>query len=147
VFKRSLVIFFLVLSISLPILANSKKDIEAKLISDTLSKLFNYKLKIYTESKYAKEIISMSSGKLEFVPNCKDSDLVIGDELPKNCDAKMCLFFTYNYEFLKKYDNVLGGLFWAKNRVKLIFIKERLEKHGITIPDELKKYIEYLEYL
>ena len=124
-----------------------KKQIEARLISTTLYQLFNYKLKIYTEKKHVKDIIKMSGGKLELAINCKKSDLVIGDKMPDNCGRKLCLFFTYNYQFLKDNNNVLGGLFWAKNRVKLIFVRERLQQNGITVPKKLEKYLEYLEYL
>ncbi len=125
-----------------------KQKIEAKLISTTLSKLFKYKLKVYTNKKYIKDVISLSEGKLEYVDNCKESDLIITDSIPKDCkEGKVYLFFTYNYDFLKNNKDVLGGLFWAKGRVSVIFVRERLEEHGIIVPEDLKKYLEYLEYL
>ncbi len=125
-----------------------KQKIEAKLISTTLSKLFKYKLKVYTNKKYIKDVISLSEGKLEYVDNCKESDLIITDSIPKDCKkGKVYLFFTYNYDFLKNNKDVLGGLFWAKGRVSVIFVRERLEEHGISVPEDLKKYLEYLEYL
>ncbi|RLF05213.1 MAG: hypothetical protein DRJ64_05875 [Thermoprotei archaeon] len=145
--KILVLIFVIIFSNSLLANENQKKQIEARLISTTLYQLFNHKLKIYTDTKHIREVVKMSEGKLELAINCQKSDLVIADKIPKSCEKKICLFFTYDYQFLKNNKNVLGGLFWAKNRVKLIFVRERLEEYGISVPRELEKYLEYMEYL
>jgi hypothetical protein len=51
------------------------------------------------------------------------------------------IIFTTNYRILRQNSDIIGAFYWSKGRPQIIFIRPRLEKKKITLPDNFKKYI------
>jgi len=79
--------------------------------------------------------------------NCKESNFVF---IKKNItDKNLCLnknklYFTNNYKKLLSNNKYFGAFFWSKSRPNIVFIKNRLTKHKITLPNSYKQFIEDL---
>lgn len=58
--------------------------------------------------------------------------------LPENA-----LLFAIDYRVLKAYrEKVIGGFYWQKGRPNLIFFKQELHLHHITLPRQMQAYVE-----
>ena len=82
--------------------------------------------------KYSKYIISSKIENSKYI--------ILSDDI-KIANSNVILFVT-SYSLLKTQKNAIGAFYWKKNRPTIIFIKERLEKKGITLSDSFKKYYE-----
>ena len=49
--------------------------------------------------------------------------------------------FTTNRHFLYNCQAVIGAFYWTKGRKQLIFIKNRLDKYHLKLPQEYEKYM------
>lgn len=49
--------------------------------------------------------------------------------------------FVSNVVQLKIYDNAIGGLFWEDGEMKIVLLKERLERFNLKVDERLGKYI------
>lgn len=49
--------------------------------------------------------------------------------------------FVSNVVQLKIYDNAIGGLFWENGEMKIVLLKERLERFNLKVDERLGKYI------
>ena len=77
------------------------------------------------------------------VYTCEEADIVIlstMEQLPEACQNK--LLFTSRYKIFSKTPEVIGAFFWQKGRPNIIFRRESLEKHHITLDSTFDKYIE-----
>lgn len=100
-------------------------------------------IKLYTQDKeyinvfadYAHISIVKKTDNADVVLITEESDL---SNLPAS--PKQILFAT-SYQLLKKNNDIIGALYWRKGRSQLVFIKDRLEKHGIVLPFEYQKFI------
>lgn len=57
-----------------------------------------------------------------------------------NVSKKPILFVT-DYHFLKESDDIVGAFYWRKGRSQLLFIKQRLKEHDITLPREYQSFM------
>jgi len=116
------------------------KKIETMIISQISSTLTGkqYRIKAFTTDnmkyifKYSKILIPSYE--------CDKADIVIaGDQLKnKNCEKKVMI--VTKYYLIRKYENAVAAFYWYKGRPNILFIKERLEKFGISLPAKYKKY-------
>ena len=60
------------------------------------------------------------------------------------CDDKKRLYFTNNYRKLLSNEKYFGAFFWSKSRPNIVFVKHRLEKYNITLPQSYLQFIEDL---
>jgi hypothetical protein len=59
-----------------------------------------------------------------------------------NADSgKKPIIFVTNYHFLKISDDIVGAFYWRKGRSQLLFIKNRLKEHNITLPKEYQNFM------
>jgi len=58
----------------------------------------------------------------------------------RNFDKKPIIFVT-NYHFLKISKEIVGAFYWRKGRSQLLFIKNRLKQHNITLPKEYQNFM------
>ena len=58
----------------------------------------------------------------------------------RNFDKKPIIFVT-NYHFLKISKEIVGAFYWRKGRSQLLFIKNRLKQHNITLPKEYQSFM------
>ena len=79
--------------------------------------------------------------------SCEESNFVF---IKKNIsDKNLCLnknklYFTNNYKKLLSNSKYFGAFFWSKSRPNIVFIKDRLIKHKIILPNSFKQFIEDL---
>ncbi|MEA3418580.1 MAG: hypothetical protein U9Q90_04195 [Campylobacterota bacterium] len=55
--------------------------------------------------------------------------------------AKKPILFSTSYRLLKRSTDIVGALYWEKGRSQLLFIKDRLKKHQIELPQEYKIFL------
>lgn len=58
----------------------------------------------------------------------------------RDFDKKPIIFVT-NYQFLKISEEIVGAFYWRKGRSQLLFIKNRLKQHNITLPKEYQNFM------
>jgi len=55
--------------------------------------------------------------------------------------GKKPILFATDYRFLKRSDDIIGAFYWRKGRSQLLFIKNRLDEHHITLPKEYEDFL------
>lgn len=120
-------------------------ELEAKIISNIAIasikndiKLFIPEISISEKEIYSKFFILSNS--------CDDANFVF---IKKSIDINsLCkedtnkIFFTNNYQKLLNDNKYLGAFFWNKSRPNITFIKNRLEKQKIELPNSYAKFVE-----
>lgn len=54
---------------------------------------------------------------------------------------KKLIIFVTNYQLLSVSEDVVGAFYWRKGRPQLLFIKNRLDKHNVVLPEEYKSFM------
>jgi len=60
------------------------------------------------------------------------------------CMDKNKLYFTNNYKKLLSNDKYFGAFFWSKSRPNIVFIKSRLNREHLSLPQNYQQFIEDL---
>ncbi len=68
---------------------------------------------------------------------CNKADMIISDS---SIAAFGKPYFALDFESLLKNKDAVGGLYWLDGRYQLVFIKERLSKFHITLPNEYRQF-------
>ena len=55
--------------------------------------------------------------------------------------GKKPIIFVTNYKLLKLSDGIVGAIYWRKGRSQLLFIKNRLDEHNITLPKAYQNFM------
>ena len=98
-------------------------------------------LKIWSDSKEKREIIQKVKG-FVVVDSPQSADICFVTST-KKLNAPNCLIFTGSYKELKRFkESAIGGFFWQKGRPNIIFLRENLKKHHISLPTAMQDYIE-----
>lgn len=119
-------------------------ELEAKIIANIANSTTkgNIKLFIPNITELEKNIYSKY---LEVVDSCENSNFVfIKNKInkPESCQQKNKVFFTNNYRKLLNKNMYIGAFFWSKSRPNIVFIKKRLDKKEITLPNSYSQFIE-----
>jgi len=118
-------------------------ELEAKIISKISSDLLKKRTKIYIPniSNKEKEIYSKY---FDLSEECSSADFVFdkNDLASYDCQESNVVYFTNNYRRLMSDGRYVGAFFWNKSRPNIVFIKNRLDKNGMNLSKEYKKYIE-----
>ncbi len=119
-------------------------ELEAKIIANIANSTNegNIKLFIPKITELEKKIYSKY---LKVVDNCESSNFVfIKNKInkPQNCQNSNRVFFTNNYRKLLNKDMYIGAFFWSKSRPNIVFIKNRLDKKNIKLPNSYAQFIE-----
>jgi hypothetical protein len=120
-------------------------ELEAKIISNIAISSIKDNIKLYIPeiSPMEKDVYSKF---FTLTDSCADANFIFikrnvdVDSLCKNESNK--LFFTNNYEKLLEDNRYLGAFFWNKSRPNITFIKSRLEKQKIKLPNDYDKFVE-----
>lgn len=67
-------------------------------------------------------------------------DILYAENTNRDLDKKPIIFVT-NYHFLKISEQIVGAFYWRKGRSQLLFIKNRLKQHNITLPEEYQSFM------
>jgi len=112
-------------------------------IMDKISTALIHKNEILVFIKDKKNVeITKHSNHLKEVSSCNEADIIFTDGKEKiKCNKKVLVFAT-NYLAFRKSPKAIGAFFYQKGRPNIIFRKENLKKHNITLPKEFEKYIE-----
>ncbi len=114
--------------------------IEAEIISKICSALTGKSIgiKVYL-TENMKYIIKYSK---IFIPveKCSDADVIVAGKKVQSCKGKI-MVVTRDY-LLKKYEDAVAAFYWYKGRPNIIFVEEKLKKHGISLPKEFLKYVD-----
>lgn len=120
-------------------------ELEAKIISNIASSSIKSDIKLYIPeiSIIERDVYSKF---FTLTSNCKDANFIF---IKRNVDINsLCnnednkLFFTNNYEKLLEDNRYLGAFFWNKSRPNITFIKSRLERQKIKLPNDYDKFVE-----
>ena len=108
------------------------------------------KIRVYTKDKELLDIFR-NSKKIIPVKTPEESDIIvvgnsavyqkIHDLVVKQKKREDVIIFATDYHLLKKYPYIIGALYWKKGRSQLLFLRPRLEKYHITLPDEYQPFI------
>lgn len=109
-------------------------------------------IRIYTSDRKYREVF-MHSEKLLLSKGFEESDIIlITDEatlervLKKKAlgefewDKRPVLFVT-DYHLLEKSSDAVGAFYWRKGRSQLLFIKNRLDRYRIVLPEEYNDFL------
>lgn len=108
-------------------------------------------INVYTNDKEYRDVF-IHSKKIVLSNTLKESDIaLVTDERTlkdilyvkntnRNFDKKLIIFVT-NYHFLKISEEVVGAFYWRKGRSQLLFIKNRLKQHNITLSKEYQSFM------
>jgi len=102
---------------------------------------------VYTlDSEY--QSIFKQATKLHLVYSPEISDIILItnisglDTLKTLTDRKKSpVIFVTEYQMLKKSEKIVGAIYWRKGRSQLLFLKNRLEKNNIMLPQKYHKFI------
>ncbi|BBG66188.1 hypothetical protein NNO_1485 [Hydrogenimonas sp.] len=133
----------LLILISALILAASGTDKEIHIYSTILNAIFPNKKVIYVwlDNPAKRKIFQKIKG-VRVVKNHNKADILI---LYKSFDVPTDdkIIFADGYLVFEHFKNrLVGGFYWQKGRPNLVFIKKNLKDHNISLPANLKDYIE-----
>lgn len=106
---------------------------------------------VYTNDKEYREVFKHSK-RIFLSDKLEEADIVLITDkrtlknvlyrLKVNTDVgKKPMLFVTNYHFLEKSDDILGAFYWRKGRSQLLFIKKRLDRQHITLPEEYQSFM------
>ncbi len=108
-------------------------------------------INVYTNDKEYRDVF-IHSNKIVLSNSVEGSDIALVTEertlkdilyvknRNRNFDKKPIIFVT-NYHFLKISEEIVGAFYWRKGRSQLLFIKNRLKQHNITLPKEYQSFM------
>jgi hypothetical protein len=106
-------------------------------------------ISVYVNDEEYRQVF-LTSKKLYLVSDPKEADIVLitnertlGRVFAENQSLKIGrkpILFVTDYHFLGKSENIVGAFYWRKGRSQLLFIKNRLDKYNITLPDEYQRF-------
>ncbi|MDQ7055576.1 MAG: hypothetical protein Q9M89_03460 [Persephonella sp.] len=114
--------------------------VEAEIISKICSAISkkDIGIKVYL-TENMKYIIKYSK---IFVPvdSCEDADIVVAGQEIHNCRGKIMV--VTRYFLLKRYKNAVAAFYWYKGRPNITFVKEKLERYHISLPEKFSKFVD-----
>lgn len=133
--------FLLLLCLSLKLIA-----FDSASASKIFDKIFHAMIdketiSVYTSNKVYTEVV-LNAKNLSLSTDYTKADIILIDsflEIPKNSDNM--LLFTTSFPVLRDKENVVGAFYWDRGRIKIEFIRPRLLKHNIKLPESFKKYV------
>lgn len=106
---------------------------------------------VYTKDTEYKKVFAFSKRIiLSKEPQMVDIVLVTGKnmlmDVMEECDVHeeattRPIIFVTDYRLLKESKDIVGAFYWRKGRSQLLFIKNRLDAKGITLPSEYQEYM------
>ncbi|ATB68650.1 hypothetical protein SJPD1_0528 [Sulfurospirillum diekertiae] len=119
-------------------------ELEAKIISEIATSSLHEEIKLFIPNMSEMER-KVYSQYFTLTQKCETSNFVFVNKTVERetlCDNTKRLFFTNNYRKLLSDDKYYGALFWNKSRPNIVFIKNRLDKKAIVLPQTFNQFIE-----
>lgn len=137
----------LILFIILPILLiSSSVETEKEIYNIILKALFPSKsiVKVWSDESSKNSLFKSIDG-VHIVKNKKEADILMLFNTYDTQERHQAIFANGYLVFQRNKGNAIGGFYWQKGRPNLIFVKNKLQKRGIVLPEKLQKYIEDIE--
>jgi len=97
-------------------------------------------IKVWSDTS-SKEDLLKGIEDIIYVTSPSEADFVLLSK-DKKIDKDIIKFVT-NIQLLEDHQNsVVGGFFWQKGRPNILFLRQNLKKHDITLPESMQSYIE-----
>jgi hypothetical protein len=130
------------LSLSPALHASDDAAIAAQIIDKALTSLYNgNNVKAWGDTPAQCEIISHSRKMVAVTTPASADFLLLSRTVPTGLKPQQVIFAT-DYDLLYHDENVIGAFYWQKGRPNLVFIRNRLERHSLSLAHEFDKYIE-----
>ena len=120
-------------------------ELESKIISKIAKSLISAEIILYIPEITENEI-SIYSKLFKMGKNCDEANFVFVKKNINNdsCKLENKLYFTNNYKKLLLNKKYFGAFFWSKRRPNIVFIKNRLDKLSVSLPNSYQQFIEDL---
>ena len=105
---------------------SSKKTIHLYTTDQEYRKVFSTSKRIFLVKEPEESDIILITNKSTLITILKRDNVKISPKKP--------ILFVTDYRFLKDSKKIVGAFYWRKGRSQLLFIKKRLEEHGIVLP-------------
>lgn len=134
---------FLILATSL---FSSSLEIEKEIYSTILKALFPSKsvVKVWSDEASKNQLFESIDG-VHVVKNKKDANILMLFHTYDIQHSEQAVFANGYLVLQRNKEDVVGGFYWQKGRPNLVFIKNKLQERGITLPKNLQNYIEDLK--
>jgi hypothetical protein len=138
---KPLRVLLFLLAFVIPTFSQSNTDyIEAELIEKILiDKTDKQSVNVCVINYDTNKILNYS--KYLRITKCENADFIIIVKDSEEIDHNKPAIMLFGEDLIKKVKNTICALYWKKDRPRLIFIKNRLDKHKIQFPSEYKKYL------
>ena len=125
----------------------NKYDKELELESKIIAKIMNSTVKndpvlFIPEVKESEKYIYSKIVTLGKTCNTSNFIFIKRESDSSTCKEKHKFYFTNNYKKLLSDEKFFGAFFWSKSRPNIVFIKNRLEKNNITLPNSYLQFVE-----
>jgi len=108
-------------------------------------------ISVYVKDKEYLEVFQFSN-KISVSNRLEESDIVLITDKHMLAEVlkydsiyetkkKRPVLFTTNYRFLEKSKEIIGAFYWKKGRSQILFIKNRLHKLGLHLPQEYEQFM------
>ncbi|WP_353662675.1 hypothetical protein [Hydrogenimonas sp. SS33] len=126
--------------------ADEKEDINRKIWKRVIFDLSLDGYRLYTEDRNMARLFS-GIARLMIVDRCEEATLIVDTKgyVVKGNACRAIPRLTDNYRILLECPDEIGAFFWMKGRPTIIFGRERLQRFGLQVEDEMKDYVEDLE--
>ena len=134
-------IIFLLLTLS-GLLFSANFNTERRIYQHILHALYpNEKsIEVWSDDQKKRDMLQ-SIPNVKLVQRPEQADFVLLHQ-KKNITTKGVIFVT-DYHLLKYYDkDAIGGFYWQKGRPNILFLRPNLQKHNISLPEDMQEYVE-----
>ncbi len=94
---------------------------------------------VFLTSKRLRLVSDPKEADIVLITNARTLDKVFTQNQTSEIGKKPILFVT-DYHLLDRSEEIVGAFYWRKGRSQLLFVKNRLDKYNITLPDEYQKF-------
>ena len=104
---------------------------------------------MYVNDDEYRQVFSTSK-RLHLVSDPKEADIVlitnertlsrVFAQNQTSVIGKKPILFVTDYHLLDRSEEIVGAFYWRKGRSQLLFVKNRLDKYNITLPDEYQRF-------
>lgn len=104
---------------------------------------------LYVDDKEYRSVFRHSPD-IELVDTFEKSDIVLitteealslARRKKGEAPADRPLLFATDYHFLKSCEKAVGAFYWRKGRSQLLFLKNRLDRYHIAVPEKYGKFV------
>lgn len=97
---------------------------------------------VYTDNSELKNAFSQSD-KISLASSPSSANIVVASRKDTIIRAYQSgtIVLTTKYSLLDDSTRVIGALYWRKGRSQLLFVRNRLQQQGITLPKQYSKFI------